>query len=275
MLLGICGQLKGDTDCFCEVYRELAPSLGARAEVGEESPVIARWRQYLRVASYLVSLGIITLTGTGLAAPTSGLFETNNAPALAKIESIRKTLNADEIKKLPCGVQNIEYNDQGVIFTLMVVVKAAIPKAFRKNPSRASRYGSRYGYGRARETAEREFASFLATKCMWGKTPDGQMVIREAAAESSTFAETEMTQEQKLRFARANAKGVQVLWKGLNDGGEYVWVGVWKADTLITDMETDDDLEPENTEPEVFSKYNMGGRGFEDHVFKDVDWDFK
>ena len=76
--------------------------------------------------------------------------------------------DADQLKNLPRGVQNIKYQD-GVISTLVVVGKAAVPKALRKNPGRASQYGG----DKARSEAQFEFTRFLSSKCKWGKTADG------------------------------------------------------------------------------------------------------
>ena len=97
MLLGICGQMKGDTDRFCRIYGELAPSLGARAEAGEESPVIARWRNYLRVATYLVALGVITLTGVCQASPAID----RDDPDTIESEPAKLPATADQIVELP------------------------------------------------------------------------------------------------------------------------------------------------------------------------------
>lgn len=260
MLLGVCGQMNGDTDCFCRIYRELAPSLVARAEAGEESPVIARWRNYLRVAAYLVALGVITLTGTGLAAPTSGLFETNNASKSAEIKSAEKVLDVGQFKNLSRGIQTIKYKN-GVIYSLVVVGKTTVPKALRKNPGRAAQYGGE----KAHDNAQLEFTRFLSAKCKWGKTADGETAVREepasatdaqgseTLAESPSFTETEMTKEQKRQSAHACVSGIQSLWEGMNDSGEYVWVGVWNAKNLIAKFLADE----EDTRP--MTKYNMGG----------------
>jgi len=154
-------------------------------------------------------------------------------------------VDADQLKGLPRGVQNIKYKD-GVISTLMVVGKAAVPKALRKNPGRASQYGGE----KARSEAQLEFVRFLSTKCKWGKTSDGATAMKEEAAsatdtqgnetsaETSSFAETEMTKEQKAQSAQACISGIQALWEGMNDSGEYVWVGAWnaKAAASIKDM---------------------------------------
>lgn len=144
--------------------------------------------------------------------------------------------DVDQLKGLPRGVQNIKYKD-GVISTLMVVGKAAVPKALRKNPGRASQYGGE----KARSEAQLEFVRFLSTKCKWGKTSDGETAMKEEAvsvtdaqgnetsAETSAFTETEMTKEQKAQSAQACISGIQALWEGMNDSGEYVWVGAWNA----------------------------------------------
>lgn len=153
--------------------------------------------------------------------------------------------DADQLKNLPRGVQNIKYQD-GVISTLVVVGKAAVPKALRKNPGRASQYGGE----KARSEAQLEFTRFLSTKCKWGKNTEGETVMKEEAAsatdaqgnevsaESSSFTETEMTKEQKAQSAQACVSGIQALWEGMNDSGEYVWVGAWnaKAAASIKDM---------------------------------------
>lgn len=153
--------------------------------------------------------------------------------------------DVDQLKNLPRGVQNIKYQD-GVISTLVVVGKAAVPKALRKNPGRASQYGGE----KARSEAQLEFTRFLSTKCKWGKNTEGETVMKEEAAsatdaqgnevsaESSSFTETEMTKEQKAQSAQACVSGIQALWEGMNDSGEYVWVGAWnaKAAASIKDM---------------------------------------
>lgn len=154
--------------------------------------------------------------------------------------------DVDQLKGLPRGVQNIKYNEEGVISTLVVVGKAAVPKALRRNPGRASEYGGK----KASDEAKLEFVRFLSTKCKWGKTSDGETAVKEEAAsatdaegnetsaESSSFTETEMTKEQKAQAAQACVSAIQALWEGLNDSGEYVWVGAWnaKAAASIKDM---------------------------------------
>lgn len=145
-------------------------------------------------------------------------------------------VDVEQLKGLPRGVQNIKY-DKGVISTLVVVGKAAVPKALRRNPGRASQYGGE----KARTEAQFEFTRFLSTKCKWGKTADGETAMKEesasatdaqgneTSAESSSFTETEMTKEQKEQSAQACVSGIQALWEGMNDNGEYVWVGAWNA----------------------------------------------
>ena len=158
------------------------------------------------------------------------------AVTAAMLASSLFAVDADQLKGLPRGVQNIKYQD-GVISTLMVVGKAAVPKALRKNPGRASQYGGE----KARSEAQLEFTRFLSTKCKWGKNTDGETVMKEesasatdaqgneTSAESSSFTETEMTKEQKAQSAQACVSGIQALWEGMNDSGEYVWVGAWNA----------------------------------------------
>lgn len=146
-----------------------------------------------------------------------------------------------QLKGLPRGVQNIKYAD-GAISTLVVVGKAAVPKALRHNPGRAAQYGGE----KARSEAQFEFTRFLSTKCKWGKTSNGETAVAEAAnsstdtegnetsTETSSFTETEMTKEQKEQSAQACVSGIQALWEGLNDAGEYVWVGAWNAKALAS-----------------------------------------
>lgn len=148
--------------------------------------------------------------------------------------------DVDQLKNLPRGVQNIKYNEQGAISTLVVVGKAAVPKALRKNPGKAAEKSG----AKAKEEAQFEFTRFLSTKCKWGKNTEGETVVKEEAAsatdaqgnevsaESSSFTETEMTKEQKAQSAQACVSGIQALWEGLNDSGEYVWVGAWNAKAL-------------------------------------------
>lgn len=158
------------------------------------------------------------------------------AVAAAMCVSSLIAADVNQLKGLPRGVQNIKY-ENGVISTLVVVGKAAIPKALRRNPGRASQYGG----DKARTEAQFEFTRFLSTKCKWGKTANGETAMKEEAAsatdaqgtetsaESSSFTETEMTKEQKEQSAQACVSGIQALWEGMNDSGEYVWVGAWNA----------------------------------------------
>ena len=163
------------------------------------------------------------------------------AVAAALCASSLFAVDADQLKGLPRGVQNIKYQD-GVISTFVVVGHAAVPKALRKNPGRAARYAG----DKARDEAQLEFTRFLSTKCKWGKTADGETAVKEeaasatdaqgneASAESSSFTETEMTKEQKAQSAQACISGIQALWEGMNDNGEYVWVGAWNAKALAS-----------------------------------------
>ena len=148
-------------------------------------------------------------------------------------------VDVEQLKNLPRGVQSIKY-ENGVISTLVVVGKTAVPKALRRNAGRAAQYGGE----KARGEAQLEFTRFLSTKCKWGKTANGETAVAEAAAsatdsagnetssESSTFSETEMTKEEKAMSAQACISGIQVLWEGMNDSGEYAWVGAWNAKAL-------------------------------------------
>lgn len=154
-------------------------------------------------------------------------------------------VSVEQMKNLPRGVQSIKY-EKGVISTLVVVGKTAVPKALRRNAGRAAQYGGE----KARGEAQLEFTRFLSTKCKWGKTSTGETAVAEAAAsatdaagnevstEPSSFTETEMTKEEKAQSAQACVSGIQVLWEGMNDSGEYVWVGAWNAKALasIKDM---------------------------------------
>ena len=154
--------------------------------------------------------------------------------------------DVDQLKGLPRGVQNIKYQN-GVISTMMVVGHAAVPKAIRKNPGRASRYAG----SKAQDDAQLQFTRFLSTKCKWGKTADGETAVKEEAVststtdaqgndtpaqsgESSSFTETEMTKEQMAQSAQACVSAIQALWEGMNDTGEYVWVGAWNAKALAS-----------------------------------------
>ncbi|MGN0832197.1 MAG: hypothetical protein ACI4RD_00945 [Kiritimatiellia bacterium] len=163
------------------------------------------------------------------------------AVAAALCASSLFAADADQLKGLPRGVQNIKYKD-GVISTLVVVGKAAVPKALRTNPGRASQYGGE----KARSEAQLEFVRFLSTKCQWGRTSEGETAVKEESASatdaqgnetsaaSSSFTETEMTKEQKAQSAQACISGIQVLWEGMNDSGEYVWVGAWNAKAVAS-----------------------------------------
>lgn len=158
--------------------------------------------------------------------------------AVAATMCVSSLMAADvnHLKGLPRGVQNIKY-ENGVISTFVVVGKADVPDALRTSPGKAADHCGK----KARGEALFEFTRFLSTKCTWGETSDGETVVKEEAAsatdeqgnrtsaKSSSFTETEMTKEQKEQSAQACVSGVQALWEGLNDSGEYVWVGAWNA----------------------------------------------
>lgn len=144
--------------------------------------------------------------------------------------------DVEQLKGLPRGVQNIKY-ENGVISTLVVVGHASVPKALRRNPGAAAKYAG----GKARDNAQLEFTSFLSTKCKMGTTASGETAVKEenvsstdangneTSSETSSFTESEMTKEQKEKAAQACVSGIQALWEGLNNSGEYVWVGAWNA----------------------------------------------
>lgn len=148
--------------------------------------------------------------------------------------------DVDQLKNLPSGVQSIKYDNSGVISTMVVVGEAAVPKALRRNPGKAAEYAG----NKARDNARFEFTRFLSTKCKWGKNTEGETVMKdeaasatdtngqETSAEASSFTETEMTKEEKAQSAQACVSGIQALWEGMNDNGEYTWVGAWNAKAL-------------------------------------------
>ena len=150
-------------------------------------------------------------------------------------------VDVDQLKGLPRGVQNIKYQN-GVISTMVVVGHASVPKAIRRNPGKAAQYAG----SKAQDDAQIQFTRFLSTKCKWGKTADGETAVKEEAAsatdaqgnetsaESSSFTETEMTKEQKAQSAQACVSAIQAIWEGMNDNGEFVWVGAWNAKALAS-----------------------------------------
>ena len=147
--------------------------------------------------------------------------------------------DVEQLKNLPRGVQSIKY-ENGVISTLVVVGKKAIPVALRTNPGLASEYGGES----ARSEAQLEFTRFLSTKCQWGKNANGETVVKDeavaatdaagaaTAASSSSFTKTSMSKEEMAQSAQACVSGIQCLWEGVNDSGEYAWVGAWNAKAL-------------------------------------------
>ena len=134
------------------------------------------------------------------------------------------------------GVQNITYKD-GVISTMIVVGKAAVPRALRRNPGRAAQYAG----SKAQDDAQIQLTRFLSTKVKWGKTANGETAMKEESvsttdangketdADSSSFSEVEMTKEQKAQAAQACISALQVIGGGLDKSGRYTWVGAWNA----------------------------------------------
>ena len=98
--------------------------------------------------------------------------------------------DVDQLKGLPRGVQNIKYKD-GVISTFVVVGKAAVPKALRRNPGKASEVCGT----KAKENAQFEFTRFLSTKCKWGKNAKGEMVVKDEAASATDAQGNETSAE--------------------------------------------------------------------------------
>lgn len=96
ILLGVCSQLKGDTDGFCRIYNELRPTLSVREAAGEISSVTSRWRHYRKVAAYLVTVGLVSFV------------EATIQPALADGQeplSVRST--AEAVSKIPATADQI------------------------------------------------------------------------------------------------------------------------------------------------------------------------
>ena len=255
MLFGVCQQMMGRTEAFCEVYRDLAPSMSVRDASGEDSHVMTRWRHYCKVAAYLVAIGVITLAGTGSVELASDRMDKVVSSQTAEAKPSEMMTDVAQLKNLPRGVQNVKYDESGAISTLMVVGKKTVPKALRRNPERAAMHGGMA----ARREAQLEFTRFLSTKCKWGKTADGKTAVREVAASvtdaqdnetsAKSFVETEMSEGQKEQSAVASVSNIQVLWEGLNDSGEYVWVGAWNAKSMV---------EQEQKRMNM-TRYNMGG----------------
>lgn len=157
---------------------------------------------------------------------------------------ISATVFAQDVQALlnkEAGVQNIKY-EKGVISTMIVVGKAAVPKALRRNPGRAAQYAG----GKAQDDAQVQLTRFLSTKVKWGKTASGETAVKEASAsatdasgketsaESSSFTETEMTKEQKEMAAQACISGLQVLCGGMDNSGRYTWVGALNMKAVLS-----------------------------------------
>ena len=150
--------------------------------------------------------------------------------------SLMAAPSTEELLNREAGVQNIKY-ENGVISTMIVVGKAAVPKALRRNPGRAAQYAG----GKAQDDAQIQLTRFLSTQCKWGKTATGETAVKEEAAsatdvngqesnaETSTFTESEMTKEEKAQLAQACISGLQVICGGMDNSGRYTWVGAWNA----------------------------------------------
>lgn len=163
------------------------------------------------------------------------------AMGAAMIGSTVFAVDTQELLNKEAGVQNIKY-ENGVISTMIVVGKAAVPKALRRNPGRAAQYAG----SKAQDDAQVQLTRFLSTKVKWGKTADGETAVKEEAAsatdasgketsaETSTFTETEMTKEQKAMAAQACISGLQVLCGGMDNSGRYTWVGALNMKAVLS-----------------------------------------
>jgi len=159
----------------------------------------------------------------------------------ALVSSAAFAADNQELLNREAGVQNIKY-DKGVISSMIVVGKAAVPKALRRNPGRAAQYAG----GKAQDDAQVQLVRFLSTKVKWGKTASGETAVKEASAsatdasgketsaESSSFTETEMTKEQKEQSAQACISGLQVLCGGMDNSGRYTWVGALNMKAVLS-----------------------------------------
>ncbi len=159
----------------------------------------------------------------------------------ALVGSAAFAVDTQELLNKEAGVQNIKY-EKGVISTMIVVGKAAVPKALRRNPGRAAQYAG----GKAQDDAQVQLVRFLSTKVKWGKTASGETAVKEASAsatdasgketsaESSSFTETEMTKEQKEQSAQACISGLQVLCGGMDNSGRYTWVGALNMKAVLS-----------------------------------------
>jgi len=285
MRLGVCSQLSGDDGTCLRIYDEVQPQMELRETSGEQSEIVSFWLKYRKLVAALLMVGVIPFCPAAEDAVTNAVDGTNMTQRLCMTNSVSprsvqsSAVDVNRLKNPPRGVQNIKY-ENGVISTLVVVGKAAVPNALRRKPRRASQYGGR----KARTEAQFEFTRFLSTECKWGKTASGKVAVKEESAsatdaqgvetsdESSSFSEIEMTEEQKEQSAQACVSGIQALWEGMNDSGEYVWVGAWNAKTMIkpeikpkkrkkfTKYGAPSFEKPRPEPPAMYSKY--GGRSF-------------
>jgi len=123
ILFGVCRQMQGRTEEFCQVYRDLAPTLSARESAGEDSPVVARWRHFCKVASYLVSLGLVTLVGGNL----QTVHAETTSPAMAtSVFSIENELKKPEFVPILAGTTNLIKVSHGEKGQLIVARGTAI-----------------------------------------------------------------------------------------------------------------------------------------------------
>jgi len=118
ILFGVCRQMQGRTEEFCQVYRDLAPTLSARESAGDDSPVVARWRHFCKVASYLISLGLVTLVGGSLQVVHADTIP----PAVeTRVFSIEEELEKPEFEPLLDGTTNLVQVSRGYDEQLVVV----------------------------------------------------------------------------------------------------------------------------------------------------------
>lgn len=100
MLFGVCQQMKGRTESFCEIYRDLAPSMSVREAAGEVSSTVTRWRHYRNVAAYLIALGIAVFVAGGSSVSYAGDSDTSSAILMSRSE----VLSHDIVGLVPeCG----------------------------------------------------------------------------------------------------------------------------------------------------------------------------
>ncbi len=149
------------------------------------------------------------------------------------------------VKKLPRGVHDITY-DKGCISTLVVVGKASVPRSLRNNKE----LDQRRFCEKARSLAEMEFVRFLTTKCNWGKKANGRHVVfEETTSEKTNVVMVVMSRQAKERLAQnCFSMDVEMLWSGMNDHGEFMWVGEWDAECLPCILDVADQCSAEFSE---------------------------